>query len=125
MKAFIATSIKHGEEALRIVKILEDLSIDHQCCLTDEGNLEGKKLFDYNYRGILNSDIFISILKNLGKDVSTEIGIAYALGKKRIAIDYNADNGDVMPYFAAGKIIKESELESTLKIILRGEDYGK
>jgi nucleoside 2-deoxyribosyltransferase len=114
MKAFIATSIKHKEEVLRIVKILDELSIIHQCCITEIGSQEGKELFDHNVEGIKSSDIFISIFKNLGKDVSAEIGIAYGLNKKRVGINYNADLTDVMPYFAAGEIIKESELKEYL-----------
>jgi nucleoside 2-deoxyribosyltransferase len=114
MKAFIATSIKHKEEVLRIVRILDELSIIHQCCITEIGNQEGKELFDHNVEGIKSSDIFISIFKNLGKDVSAEIGIAYGLNKKRVGINYNADLTDVMPYFAAGEIIKESELKEYL-----------
>lgn len=114
MKAFIATSIKHKEEVFRIVKILDRLSIIHQCCITEVGNQEGKELFDHNVEGIKSSDIFISVLKNLGKDVSTEIGIAYVLNKKRVGINYNADPMDVMPYFATDKILKEDELEQYL-----------
>jgi hypothetical protein len=119
MKAFIATSIKHKEEGLKIVKIIKDLSIEYQCCLTEEGTLEGEKLFEHNYQGILNADVFISILKDLGKDVSTEIGMAYSLNKIRIGIDYNADNTDVMPYFAAGKIVKEDKLQSVLEYCIK------
>jgi len=121
MKAFIATSIKHKEEVGRIVKTLEDLSIDCQCCLTEEENLEGHALFDHNYKGISESDIFISVLKNLGKDVSAEIGMAYSLGKKRIGIDYNANPEDVMPYFAAGYIVSEERFREKLLEVMGGE----
>jgi hypothetical protein len=119
MKVFIATSLKNKKEVQKIVKTLEDLSVEYQCCLTEKDNLEGEELFNHNYRGILDSDLFISVLKNLGKDVSTEIGMAYALNKKRIGINYNIDKKDLMPYFAAGEIIKENEVGNTLKKIIK------
>lgn len=125
MKAFIATSIKHNEEVSRIVRTLEELSINYQCCLTEDGNLEGQELFEHNFNGISNSDIFISVIKNLGKDVSAEIGMAYALNKIRIGVNYNADDRDVMPYFAAGEMIRESELKSTLNRIITNYEDGE
>jgi len=118
MKAFVATSIQNSQEALRVIKILEDLSIEYQCCITEKENMQGKELFDHNIKGIKNSDIFISVLKNLGRDVSTEIGIAHALGKQSIGVAYNIRPEDVMSYYASGDLVNEENLESLLKKIV-------
>lgn len=117
MKAFIATSIRHAKEAKRVIAELDAMGISYQCCVTENRNDEGKALFDHNFEGIAGADIFISILKDLGKDVSAEIGIAYALNKPRIAVDVNADPKEVMPYFAAGRIVKPGELREAIESI--------
>jgi perosamine synthetase len=116
MKAFVATSLRHTEEALRITELLKKLSIDFTCCVTELGNLEGKELFDHYYKEISNSDIFISIIKELGIDVATEIGIAYVLNKRRIGVVYSpiTQKSDLMAYFASGDLIKEEHLEKLL-----------
>jgi dTDP-4-amino-4,6-dideoxygalactose transaminase len=114
MRAFVATSIRNREEALRIISILKRLSIEYQCCVTENENMHGKELFEHNLKGISESDIFISVLKEPGRDVSTEIGIAYALGKPSIGIAYNISSEDVMTYYASGKIINEEHLEREL-----------
>lgn len=121
MKAFIATSLRHREEGLRIIKILESLSIDYKCCIFEKGDLRGEELFHSNYSSLVESDIFISILKDLGKDVSAEIGMAYALGKRRIGVLYNLKPSDVMPYFAAGTLVRENELVEVLEDLVKSE----
>lgn len=124
MKAFVATSLKNVEEAVRITRMLEEHSVDHQCCITEIGSLRGLDLFEHNVQGIRDSDIFISIIKNLGKDTSVEIGIAYALGKRRIAVAYEVDPRDTMVYHASGKKVKEEDLPNVIEQLKAEIDGG-
>ena len=115
MRAFVATSLRNKEEALRIIEILKVKNIQVQCCLTEEGHFTGKELFEHNCKGISESDLFLAVLKDLGRDVSSEIGMAYGLGKKRIGVLYNTTPEDLMPYFSAGEIIREENLSSLIE----------
>ena len=104
MYIFLSTSLRHQAEVKRIIAIFEALSLDYYCCISDSGTQKGQELFEYNVSRIAAADIFISVLKDIGCDVSTEIGIAYALGKRRLGILYNLRQEEVMPYFAAGDL---------------------
>ncbi len=115
MRAFVATSLKNTKEYSRVEQILTDASVDIQCCISDIGDLKGEDLFYHNYKGIVNADLFISLLKNVGKDVATEIGLACALGKKRIGVLYDLDANSVMTYYAAGELVQEEDLARQLE----------
>lgn len=127
MKAFVATSLRNVPEALKITSLLEQYSIDHQCAITEIGSLKNRELFEHNVQGILDADIFITICKNLGRDTSVEAGIAYALGKRRIAVMYDDDNPypyDIMVQHAVGEIVKEEKLPKILEgITQNGDSY--
>ncbi|MBI5697046.1 MAG: DegT/DnrJ/EryC1/StrS family aminotransferase [Thaumarchaeota archaeon] len=116
MKAFIATSLKNVAEALRITSLLEEYGIEHQCCITELRNDKGVDLFDHNVQGIRDADVFFTIYKNVGRDTSAEIGIAFALGKRRIAVTYGGDQyaTDTMIHYSVGDIITEEELPHVL-----------
>lgn len=120
MKAFVATSLKNIQEAIRITNILEEIGVEHQCCVTELGSLEGEELFNHYVKGIAESDLFISIQKNIGRDTSTEVGMAYILGKKRITVIYDQNSmtpKDSMLYHAAGERTTENELSDKVKKI--------
>lgn len=68
----------------------------------------------HNVNLIKKSDVFLAVLNNYGKDLTAEVGMAYAWDMPRIGIDYNAIKGDVMCYYALQEIIKPEELENTL-----------
>lgn len=72
------------------------------------------QIFQINVDLIKKADIFIAVLKDYGKDLTAEVGMAYAWKIPSIGIDYDAKNTDVMCYYALDKIIKPEELEETL-----------
>ena len=115
MRAFLATSLRHREESRRIMATLDALSLDYYCSISDTGTLKGQQLFEHNVARIAEADLFIAILKAIGRDVSVEIGIAYALGKQRIGVLYDLEPEDVMPYFAAGDLVREEGLPAHLR----------
>jgi len=71
-------------------------------------------MFKTNVDLIRQSDIFVAVLKNYGKDLTAEVGMAYAWKMPSIGIDYEAQEADVMSYYALDKIIKPEQLEETL-----------
>jgi len=77
-------------------------------------NVPHNKMFKTNVELIKKSDIFVAVLKDYGKDLTAEVGMAYAWGKLSIGIDYNANKGDVMCYYSLDQIIKPEQLEETL-----------
>ncbi|MBI2600907.1 nucleoside 2-deoxyribosyltransferase [Candidatus Daviesbacteria bacterium] len=74
-----------------------------------------EEIFKRNIEMIKNADIFVVVLKEYGKDLTAEVGMAYAWGKPMVGIDYNADKNDVMAYYAFSEIIKPVALEKTLE----------
>jgi nucleoside 2-deoxyribosyltransferase len=71
-------------------------------------------MFKTNVDLIRKSDIFVAVLKDYGKDLAAEVGMAYAWKMPSIGIDYDAKDTDVMSYFALDRIIKPEDLEKTL-----------
>jgi nucleoside 2-deoxyribosyltransferase len=78
-----------------------------------------KEIFVKNVELIKKSDIFVAVLKDYGKDLAAEVGMAYAYNKPTIGIDYDAKDSDVMIYYAFDKIIKPTDLEKTLSPLLK------
>ena len=77
-------------------------------------NVPPEKIFRTNVDLIKKAEIFIAVLKDYGKDLTAEVGMAYAWNKPRIGLDFNAKKEDVMCYFAFDQIIKPEDLEKTL-----------
>lgn len=73
------------------------------------------QMFDTNIALIEQSDIFIAVLKDYGKDLTFEVGLAYGWHKPTIGINYNALESDVMTYYSLDKIINPDELEQALE----------
>lgn len=73
------------------------------------------KMFQRNVELIKQSDIFCAVLKQYGKDLTAEVGMAYAWRMPTIGIDYDAQNTDVMCYYALDKIVKPEDLEAALE----------
>lgn len=74
-----------------------------------------EEIFKRNVELIRDADIFIAVLKDYGKDLTAEVGMAYAWNKIRLGIDYTALDTDIMSYYAFEKIIKQEELEQELR----------
>lgn len=73
-----------------------------------------KEIFDTNVALIKRSDIFVAVLKDYGKDLTWEVGMAYGIKMPMIGVNYNALETDVMTFYSLNKIIKPDELEETL-----------
>ena len=112
---FLCTPIKLGdlnhELAERIEKLGFKVKYAHKHTPQD---MVRNELFESNISLIKSSDIFVAVLKDYGKDLTAEVGMAYAWGMPTIGINYNADPADVMCYHAIDKIIKPEQLEETL-----------
>ena len=116
MKIFLSTSLKNREEASRIHTLCEKMGHSVFCCFNDtEENLTDRALFVHNRNKIIECDLFIAILKKVGRDVASEIGMAYSLNKTLIGILYDLVPSDVMTYYAFENLIKENELCALLK----------
>lgn len=76
------------------------------------------QMFKTNVALIKESDIFVAVLKDYGKDLTAEVGMAYAWNMTTIGIDFDAKKDDVMSYYAFNMIIRPEELESTLARLL-------
>lgn len=71
-------------------------------------------MFKTNVGLIKQADLFIAVLKDYGKDLTAEVGMAYAWNIPRIGIDFNAQRTDVMCFYAFDRLIKPEDLEETL-----------
>lgn len=118
VKVFVATSLKNRAEAGRICDLLTKVRCEVFCALTDRGNLQGAALFDHNYRHLSEADLFVAVLKDVGRDVAVEIGMARALGKASIGVLYNLSADDVMPFYAIDKLVKEEEFGALLSEVI-------
>ena len=114
-KVFLCTPHKLGELNHELIKRIEKLGFKVLCAVTHSPqDIPFDQMFKKNVKLIKEADIFIAVLKDYGKDLTAEVGMAYAWKKPSIGIDFSADKEDVMCYYALDKIIKLEELEETL-----------
>lgn len=113
---FLCTPHKLGKLNFELIKRIEKIGFKVLCAATHSPqNVSYDKIFKTNILLIKKSDIFVAVLKNYGKDLTAEVGMAYAWKMPVIGIDYEARKSDVMCYYAFKKIIKPKELEKFLK----------
>ena len=74
-----------------------------------------KDIFDRNVELLKSADVFIAVFKDYGKDLTAEVGMAFAWNMPRFGIDYTALESDIMSFYGIGRIIKPEQLEETLK----------
>ncbi|MBU1177592.1 nucleoside 2-deoxyribosyltransferase [Patescibacteria group bacterium] len=119
---YLCTPIKLGELNHQLINRIENLDFKVLCAMTDTAqDLSFEKIFTRNVDLIKQSDLLVVVLKDYGKDLTAEVGMAYSLGKPMVGIDYNADKEDVMCYYALNEVIKTPDLEKTLKKYKRGK----
>lgn len=115
-KVFLCTPHKLGELNHQLIKKIEGLGFEVLCAVTHSPqDAPFDRMFETNVEMIKKSDIFVAVLKDYGKDLTAEVGMAYAWCMPRIGIDYNAKKEDVMCYYAFDKIIKPEEIEQALE----------
>ncbi len=118
---FLCTPHKLGTLNIELIARIKKLGFKVLCAATHTPqNLPEEQIFEKNIGLIKQSDIFVAVLKDYGKDLAAEVGMAYAWKIPSIGIDYNAQKSDVMSYFSLGKIIKPEKLEETLSAFRQG-----
>ena len=114
-KVFLCTPHKLGDFNNRLIRRIREQGFEVLCAATHSPqDTPHDKMFKTNVNLIRQADIFIAILKDYGKDLTAEVGMAFAWKMPLIGIDINAIEKDVMCYYAFDKIIKLEELEKTL-----------
>src|SRR4030042_2342922 len=104
---FLCTPHKLGDLNYELIKRIESLGFNVLCAVTHSPkNVPYNERFKKNVELIRKADIFIAVLKDYGKDLTAEVGMAYAWDMPRIGINYNAEEKDVMCYYALQKIIE-------------------
>ncbi|NQV12777.1 MAG: nucleoside 2-deoxyribosyltransferase [Parcubacteria group bacterium] len=117
---YLCAPIKLGELNHQLIKKIEKAGFKVLCAMVDTAqDLSYKEIFARNVDLIKQSDLLVVVLKDYGKDLTAEVGMAYGLGKPMIGINYNADKEDVMCYYALDEIIKPEAIESVLKKYLK------
>lgn len=117
---FLCTPHKLGELNNKLIERIRKLGFNVLCAATHTPqNAEPEEIFKKNVELIKNSDVFVAVLKDYGKDLTAEVGMAFAWEKPTIGIDFNAEQRDVMMYYAFDKIIKPEQLEKVLSEFLR------
>ncbi|MBI4163892.1 MAG: hypothetical protein HY512_03445 [Candidatus Aenigmarchaeota archaeon] len=112
---FLCTPHKLGDLNYQLIDRIKKLGFNVLCAVTHSPqNVPYDQMFKANVKLIKKSDIFVAVLKDYGKDLTAEVGMAYAWNMPRIGIDFNANRNDVMCYFALGNMIKPEQLEATL-----------
>lgn len=87
---------------------------------TDQ-TLSPRAIFDRNVELIRGANVFIAVLKDYGKDLTAEVGMAYMLRRSdshidrfTVGLDYTVDPADVMSYHAFDKVVAPDQLETIL-----------
>lgn len=112
---YLCAPIKLGELNHQLIKQIENLGFKVLCAMIDTAqNLSPEEIFARNVDLIKQSDLLVVVLKDYGKDLTAEVGLAYGLGKPMIGVDYNADREDIMCYYALDEVIKPMDLEKIL-----------
>lgn len=116
---YLCTPHKLGQLNFELIDRIKNLGFEVLCAATHtDQQMSFEKIFERNIELIQKADILVAVLKDYGKDLTAEVGMAYAWGKQLIGIDYNALNTDVMMYYSMGKIIKPEEIECELSKLL-------
>jgi len=116
---FLRTPHKLGDLNNELIERIGKLGFKVLCAATHTPqNMTPEQIFKKNVELIKNSDIFVAVLKDYGKDLTAETGMAYAWGKPSIGIDFNAQPQDIMMYHAFSKVIKSEQLEEVLSEFL-------
>lgn len=114
-KVYLCTPRKLGNLNYELIGIIKTLGFEVLAGITHTPqDVPYQQRFISNVSLIKQADIFVAILKDYGKDLTAEVGMAYAWGKPSIGIDYNAQESDAMSYYALDKIVKPQELEEAL-----------
>ncbi len=117
---FLCTPHKLGQLNLELIDRIQALGFDVLCAVIHSPqDVLHDQMFQNNVNLIKQADIFVAVLKDYGKDLTAEVGMAYAWGIPSIGINYTADERDVMSYYALSEIIEPSALEVTLKKFLK------
>lgn len=113
---FLCTPHKLGDLNHELIARIEKCGFKVLCAVTHSPqDRTPKEIFETNVDLIRKSDILVAVLKDYGKDLTWEVGFAYALKMPTIGIDYSAQESDVMTYYSLDKIIKPEVLESALQ----------
>ncbi len=115
-KVYLCTPFKLGQLNQELINRIEGCGFEVLCAVTHTPqNVSKKDIFAQNVKLIKEADIFIAVLKDYGKDLAVEVGMAYAWNKPRFGIDYTALESDVMCFYGLEKIVKPEELKKTLE----------
>jgi nucleoside 2-deoxyribosyltransferase len=116
LTVFLCTPHKHGDFNYELIRRIEQYGFQVLCAAThNPQNRSNKDIFVRNVELIQQSHIFVAVLKDYGKDLTWEVGMAYGQKIPTIGLNYNALETDVMTYYSLDKIVKPEELELTLK----------
>lgn len=114
-KIFLCTPFKLGNLNHELIDRINKLGFKVLCAVTHSPqDAPFDKMFKTNVNLIKQSEIFVAVLKDYGKDLTAEVGMAYAWNMPMIGIDFGAQESDVMCFYAFDKIIKPEDLEKTL-----------
>jgi hypothetical protein len=115
-KVFLCTPHKLGKLNYELIERIKAVGFEVLCAVTHSPqNVPYDKMFKTNIDLIKKSDIFVAVLKDYGKDLTFEVGLAYGWNMPMIGLDFNALKSDVMTYYSIDKIIKPENLESELE----------
>ena len=118
-KVFLCTPHKLGQLNHELIERISKLGFDVLCAVTHSPqDIPFEEMFENNINLIKQADIFVAVLKDYGKDLTAEVGMAFAWNMPSIGIDYTALKDDVMSYYSFNQIIKPEEIETVLSKFL-------
>jgi nucleoside 2-deoxyribosyltransferase len=112
---FLCTPHKLGTLNYELIERIKALDFNVLCAVTHSPQeVPFAQMFKTNIELIKRANIFVAVLKDYGKDLTAEVGMAYAWGKPSIGINYTANKNDVMCFYALDYIIQPKKLEEYL-----------
>lgn len=111
---FVSVPIKERQLGLAVEARVRNLGFNVLSALGDTSP-DDVAMFESNVSLIARCHMFVAVLRNYGRDLAAEVGMAYAWRMPSIGVDFGDGKDDVMVRHALGRIVGPDELEEALR----------
>jgi len=115
-RVYICSPNKHATVTRALLKQATEAGFEAVSAITHtDQTLTEQGIFQRNVELIRSSLFFVAVLLDYGKDLTAEVGMAYAWGKPSVGLNYNALSSDVMSYYALDDIVPPESFSEVLE----------
>ncbi len=114
-RVYICSPNKHATVTRALLKQATEAGFEAVSAITHtDQTLTEQGIFQRNVELIQSCPFFVAVLLDYGKDLTAEVGMAYAWNKNSVGLDYNALSSDVMSYYALDRVVPPESLSIIL-----------